>query len=90
MPDQAGSHQNELLNFEGVEKMKEFLQHIYGYFTDAKNEGDFMKIAGAAVMVISMVRFAIGQGFDGVAFGAGAGAFAASKGLDVLDAKVGA
>ena len=63
--------------------MKDFFTHIYGYFTDAQNEGDFMKISGAALMLIALVRFAIGQGFDSVAFGAGAGAFAASKALDI-------
>ena len=72
-----------------MDKIKEFLTHVYGYFTDAKNEGDFMKIAGAVLMLVSVSRFAFGQGFDGVAFGAGAGAFATSKALDVIDAKKG-
>lgn len=67
--------------------MKEFFQHIYGYFTDEKNEGDFMKISGAVVMVVAVIRFAAGQGFDGVAFGAGAGAFATSKALDKIGSK---
>jgi hypothetical protein len=63
--------------------MKDFFTHVYGYFTDVQNEGDFMKISGAALMLIALVRFAIGQGFDGVAFGAGAGSFAVSKALDI-------
>jgi hypothetical protein len=70
-----------------MEKIKAALQHIYGYFTDNENEGDFMKIAGAAVMIVALVRFASGQGFDGVAFGGGAGAFTASKALDVVKEK---
>lgn len=73
-----------------MEKVKAFLTHVYGYFTDAQNEGDFMKIAGAVLMLVSVGRFAIGQGFDGVAFGAGAGAFATSKAIDaVLTKKTG-
>lgn len=72
---------------EIMEKIRALLVHIYGYFTDAQNEGDFMKIAGAGLMIVSVVRFAIGQGFDGVAFGSGAGAFAASKALDVATIK---
>lgn len=63
--------------------MHDFLKHIYGYFTDEQNEGDFLKISGAAVMIVAVVRFAIGQGFDGVAFGAGAAGFATSKALDI-------
>jgi hypothetical protein len=69
------------------EKIKATLQHIYGYFTDNENEGDFMKVAGAAVMIVALVRFAAGHGFDGVAFGAGAAAFATSKALDVVKEK---
>jgi hypothetical protein len=70
-----------------MEKIKAFLIHIYGYFTDAQNEGDFMKIAGAVLMIVSVGRFAFGQGFDGVAFGSGAGAFATSKALDAVIVK---
>lgn len=70
-----------------MEQIKAFLKHIYGYFTDNENEGDFMKVAGAALMVLAVVRFAFGLGFDGVAFGAGAGAFATSKALDVVKEK---
>jgi hypothetical protein len=70
-----------------MEKMKAALQHIYGYFTDNENEGDFMKMAGAFLMIVSVVRFAASQGFDPMAFGAGAGAFAASKTLDVIKEK---
>jgi len=70
-----------------MDKIKAAFKHIYGYFTDNENEGDFMKVAGAAVMVVALVRFAAGQGFDGLAFGAGAGAFTASKALDVVKEK---
>jgi len=73
-----------------MEKIKAFLTHIYGYFTDNENEGDFMKISGAVLMLVAVVRFAIGQGFDGMAFGAGAGAFATSKALDIAKEKKGA
>lgn len=70
-----------------MEQIKAFFKHVYGYFTDNENEGDFMKVAGAAVMIVALVRFAAGQGFDAVAFGAGAGAFTASKALDVVKEK---
>jgi len=70
-----------------MEQIKAALTHIYGYFTDENNEGDFMKISGATLMLVAVVRFAIGQGFDGIAFGAGAGAFATSKALDKIPAK---
>ena len=63
--------------------MKEFFAHIYGYFTDEQNEGDFLKVFGASLMLIAVIRFAVGGGFDGVAFGSGAGSFATSKALDV-------
>ena len=69
--------------------MKAFFTHIYGYFTDEKNEGDFMKIAGAALMLSAVIRFIAGGGFDAAAFGSGAGAFAASKTLDAVMAKKG-
>jgi len=71
-----------------MEQIKAALKHIYGYFTDEQNEGDFMKISGAVLMLVAVVRFAIGQGFDGIAFGAGAGAFATSKALDKIQPKV--
>jgi len=67
-----------------MEQIKAALTHIYGYFTDEQNEGDFMKIAGAVTMMVAVIRFAASQGFDGVAFGAGAGAFATSKALDKI------
>lgn len=70
-----------------MEQIKAALKHIYGYFTDENNEGDFMKIAGAVLMLVAVVRFAIGQGFDGVAFGAGGAAFATTKALDKIPAK---
>ena len=70
-----------------MEQVKAALKHVYGYFTDENNEGDFMKIAGAMLMIVSMVRFAFGFGFDAVAFGAGAGAFAVTKALDKIPAK---
>lgn len=63
--------------------MKAFLWHVYGYFTDEQNEGDFLKVFGASLMVISVVLFAMGKPFDPVAFGSGAGSFATSKALDV-------
>jgi len=69
-----------------MEQIKAALKHIYGYFTDEQNEGDFMKISGAVLMLVAVVRFAIGQGFDGIAFGAGAGAFATNKALDKIPA----
>lgn len=70
-----------------MEQIKAAMQHIYGYFTDNENEGDFMKIAGAVLMITAVGRFAFGQGFDGIAFGAGAGAFATSKALDIAKEK---
>lgn len=65
------------------ESIAAFLKHVYGYFTDENNEGDFLKLAGVAVMVVAVARFTVTGVFDPVAFGAGAGAAAVTKGLDI-------
>lgn len=69
------------------EQIAALLKHVYGYFTDEQNEGDFMKIAGALTMLVVVIRFAATGTFDTIAFGAGAGAFAVTKGLDKLGKK---
>lgn len=87
MEDHMSDSEKIKVQSNALATIKAFFIHIYGYFTDAQNEGDFQKIAGATLMIVAVIRFAIGQGFDGIAFGAGAGAFTASKVLDTVAAK---
>lgn len=65
------------------EKIAEALKHIYGYFTDEDNNGDFLKLIGAALALTALIRFAIGKGFDVAAFASGSGCLAASKAMDI-------
>lgn len=62
--------------------MKKFFRAVYDFITDSNGDGDIAKLGGAALMIIAIVRFAIGAGFDGVAFGAGAAAAVAAKAID--------
>lgn len=71
-----------------MDKIKEALKHIWGWFTDEQNEGDFLKVCGAALMIVAIVKFATGQGFDAPAFGTGAASFATSKALDAVLVKI--
>jgi hypothetical protein len=64
--------------------MKKFLEAIYGFVTDANGDGDIVKLAGAALVIIAVGRFAFTGSFDAVAFGAGAGAAVAGKALDAV------
>lgn len=64
--------------------MKNFFKHIYGYVTDSNGDGDLVKLGGAIVLVIAVVRFAVTGAFDPVAFGTGAASCAAGKALDAV------
>lgn len=63
--------------------MKKLFRAIYDFVTDSNGDGDIAKLGGAVLMIVSIVRFAAGGGFDGVAFGAGAAAAVAAKALDI-------
>lgn len=67
-----------------------FFKALFDFVTDANGDGDIAKLGGAVLMVAAIIRFAAGQGFDGVAFGAGAAAAVAGKALDAVIPKAGA
>ena len=62
--------------------MKAFFRAIFDFITDQNGDGDVAKLAGFAVMIVSIVRFACTGAFDAVAFGVGAAAVVASKAID--------
>jgi hypothetical protein len=70
--------------------MKKFFKAVYDFITDANGDGDIAKLGGLALMVISIVRFAVTGSFDALAFGAGAAAAVASKAIDIKLPKTGA
>jgi len=66
------------------------LRAIYDFVTDANGDGDIVKLFGAVLMAVALIKFAIGSDFDTVAFGAGAASAVAAKGLDAVIPKTGA
>jgi hypothetical protein len=63
--------------------MKELLNHIYGYVTDENDNGDMLKLAGAILVMVSIVRFVITGLFDPISFSTGAGCIGVSKAIDI-------
>ena len=62
--------------------MKNFFRAVFDFITDQNGDGDVAKLAGLAVMIVAIVRFACTGDFDSVAFGVGAAAVVASKAID--------
>ena len=69
--------------------MKKIGKWIIDFITDANGDGDLIKLGGAVLMIIALVRFAITGQFDAVAFGTGAGCAGAGKALDAIIPKSG-
>jgi hypothetical protein len=64
--------------------VKAFLARIFNFVTDSNGDGDIVKLGGAILMGIALVRFAAVGTFDAVAFGSGAAAATAGKALDAV------
>lgn len=64
--------------------MKIFLKGVFDFVTDSNGDGDIVKLGGAILMGIALVRFAVTGVFDPVAFGSGAAAAITGKALDAI------
>ena len=69
--------------------MRKFFQRAFDFITDSNGDGDIVKLGGALLMAIALIRFAATGVFDGIAFGSGAGAATAGKALDAIIPKAG-
>ena len=69
--------------------MRRFFKKLLDFVTDSNGDGDLIKLGGAILMGIALVRFAITGQFDAVAFGTGAGCAGAGKALDAIIPKTG-
>lgn len=69
--------------------MKKALRWILDFVTDVNGDGDLIKLGGAVLMIVALVRFAVTGQFDAVAFGTGAGCAGAGKALDAITPKSG-